>query len=140
MDGSEVDEFRLARVCPDLMTVEDRERMAKEMSLLQRKGKWAPAPVYFPEWEWELTPTSAAVSQQQAWHAAAEQYCLRLAGAPQPPVMHALLVCPSSTVCCLAAGGGLRVPTSFLSDCHLPADPLLDVTVSTWQHGKIQLT
>ena len=82
IDGSEVDEFRLARVCPDLMTVEDRERMAKEMNLSHRKGKWAPAPVNFPEWEWELTPTSAAVSQQQAWHAAAEQYRLRMAGAP----------------------------------------------------------
>ena len=91
MDGSEVDEIRLARVCPDLMTVEDRERMARD-----RKGKWAPAPVNFPEWEWELTPISAAVSQQQAWHAAAEQYRLRVAGAPHPAAMPGLLVCPSS--------------------------------------------
>lgn len=127
-DGSEVDEFRLARVCPDLMTAEDRERMAKELSLSQRKGKWAPVPVNFPEWEWELTPTSAAVSQQQAWHAAAEQYRLRMAGAPQAPVMHALLVCPLDGECCLATRGSPRVP-SFLPDwdviclliCSLPA-------------------
>ena len=115
MDGSEVDEFRLARVCPDLMTVEDRERTAKEINLSHRRGKWAPVPVNFPEWEWELTPTSAAVSQQQAWHAAAEQYRLRMAGAPQPAVMPALLLCPPGVVSCLAARGGPRVP-SFSPD------------------------
>ena len=134
IDGSEVDEFRLARVCPDLMTLEDRERMAKERNLSLRKGKWAPAPVKFPEWEYELTPTSAAVSQQQAWHAAAEQYRLRMAGAPQTPVMQALLVCPSGRVRCRAAGGGPRV-ASFLPR-HLPAHLVLAGTIRTWQQGQ----